>query len=112
MTAPRGKVESSLAERGRPAMWANEPAAYSAAGLASRWGCSPGHIYGMVRGGELTSFRIGTLIRIAAQEVARIEGCNGGSSSTEVNGALSGGKGEQPGGTHYIRPIEGQRNAG
>jgi hypothetical protein len=24
MTAPRGKVEASLAERGRPAMWANE----------------------------------------------------------------------------------------
>jgi hypothetical protein len=24
MTAPRSKIESSLAERGRPAMWANE----------------------------------------------------------------------------------------
>jgi hypothetical protein len=24
VTAPRGKIEASLAERGRPAMWANE----------------------------------------------------------------------------------------
>lgn len=32
MTAPRGKVEASLAERGRPAMWANEQEAMALSG--------------------------------------------------------------------------------
>lgn len=35
MTAPRGKVEASLAERGRPAMWANEQEAAARCGLSA-----------------------------------------------------------------------------
>jgi hypothetical protein len=34
MTAPRGKVSASLAERGRPAMWANEAEAAVLSGYA------------------------------------------------------------------------------
>jgi hypothetical protein len=34
MTAPRGKIEASLAERGRPTMWANEQEAAVLSGVA------------------------------------------------------------------------------
>ena len=64
------------------------PAAFSAAGLAARWGCSQRHIYKMVEDGGLQSFRLGKLIRIAAGEVARVEAC--GSSYTGENTMPSG----------------------
>lgn len=35
MTAPRGKIEASLAERGRPALWANEQEAAVLSGYPS-----------------------------------------------------------------------------
>lgn len=35
MTAPRAKIEASLAERGRPAMWANEQEAAVLAGYGA-----------------------------------------------------------------------------
>lgn len=41
--------------------------------LAERWECSEGLIRKMIERGELHSFRIGVLIRIPADEVARIE---------------------------------------
>lgn len=34
MTAPRHKIEASLAERGRPAMWANEQEAAALSGVS------------------------------------------------------------------------------
>lgn len=36
MTVPRGKIEASLAERGRPAMWANEQESAVLSGLSPR----------------------------------------------------------------------------
>lgn len=48
------------------------PAAYSAASLAQRWGVSAHHIRKLCASGALQSFRLGTLIRIAAAEVARV----------------------------------------
>lgn len=66
----------------------SHPAAFSAAGLATRWGCSQRHIYKMIEEGALHSFRLGKLIRIAADEVLRVERC--GSSSTEGNTMQSG----------------------
>ena len=41
--------------------------------LAARWGCSEGLIRKMIERGELSSFRLGTLIRVPAHEVAKIE---------------------------------------
>lgn len=49
-------------------------AAHRVADLAERWSCSAGHIYGMIHSGKLRSFKIGTLLRISADEVNRIEG--------------------------------------
>lgn len=62
-------------------------AAFSVAQLADRWGCSTGHIYSLVKQERLRFFRIGTLIRVSAEEVERIEGC--GSQSIAANGPLS-----------------------
>lgn len=41
--------------------------------LAERWECSEGLIRKMIERGEISSFRIGVLIRIPAQEVAKVE---------------------------------------
>jgi excisionase family DNA binding protein len=49
------------------------PAAFTVESLAARWGCSEGVIRKMVRAGDLQCFRIGTLIRIRADEVERFE---------------------------------------
>jgi len=49
------------------------PPTFSVASLAKRWGCSPGHIYNMIRKGQLQAFQIGKLHRIRAEEVQRIE---------------------------------------
>lgn len=46
---------------------------YSIAQLADRWGCSDSMIRKLINQGQLQTFRIGTLFRIAAAEVARIE---------------------------------------
>lgn len=46
---------------------------YSIAQLADRWGCSDSMIRKLIKQGELTCFRIGALMRIAAAEVERFE---------------------------------------
>jgi len=46
---------------------------YSIAQLADRWGCSDSMIRKLINQGQLTCFRIGTLIRIPASEVVRFE---------------------------------------
>src|SRR4051812_10613565 len=61
--------------------------AFRPADLAIRWGVSTGHLHNMIRKGELRAFRIGTLYRISADEVDRIEGCV--SNSIEENGPSS-----------------------
>lgn len=63
---------------------ATTTAAYSAASLARRWGVSAHHIRKLCAAGDLQYFRLGSLIRIAAAEVARIEEC--GSSYTQAQG--------------------------
>ncbi|WP_082701931.1 helix-turn-helix domain-containing protein [Novosphingobium sp. FSW06-99] len=42
--------------------------------LATRWGCSDGLIYKLIKEGRLQCFRPGTLIRISVAEVERFEG--------------------------------------
>ena len=55
--------------------------------LADRWGCSSEKVRQMCRAGELSSFRLGKLIRIPANEVERVECQNTDWSSTEDNTA-------------------------
>lgn len=46
---------------------------FSVRSLAARWGCSDGAVRNLIRNGALSHFRIGDLIRIPAEEVARFE---------------------------------------
>ncbi len=55
--------------------------------LALRWACSEGLIRKMIEKGELRSFRLGVLIRIPADEVARIECQNPTLSSVSEEGS-------------------------
>jgi excisionase family DNA binding protein len=52
--------------------------------LAERWGCSTGAIRNRIRAGEIHCFRIGTLIRIPANEVEKIECPNMLSNGSEA----------------------------
>lgn len=47
--------------------------AFTVASLAAEWECSEGAIRKLVTEGQLCHFRIGTLIRIPAEEVRRFE---------------------------------------
>lgn len=50
-------------------------APYSPKSLAERWGIKPNCVYKMVSRGELGAFKLGgTLLRIPASEVERVEG--------------------------------------
>ena len=53
----------------------NMPPPFTVRSLAERWGCSEGAIRKRIADGDLRSFRIGVLIRIAANEVERVEQC-------------------------------------
>lgn len=73
--------------------------------LAARWECSEGLIRKLIDRGELLSFRLGTLIRIPAEEVERIECQNltlssasgdHSPSSTETRTANDAGAGSTP----------------
>lgn len=58
--------------------------AYTVASLAREWQCSEGVIRKAIASGELGCFRLGTLIRIPAEEVARFECQNIPSSASEA----------------------------
>ena len=54
-------------------MRSEEPLAYTVADLAARWQCGESTVRNLIRRNELATFRIGTLIRISAEEVERFE---------------------------------------
>src|SRR5690606_15532506 len=59
--------------------------------LAERWDCSESHIRKAILAGELRAFGIGgKLVRIAAEEVARIEGGACLKTTTTTNSHLDG----------------------
>lgn len=64
--------------------------AYTVASLAQEWECSEGVIRKLVASGSLRSFRIGTLIRIPADEVERFECQNIASNDSETASPSSG----------------------
>jgi excisionase family DNA binding protein len=60
--------------------------AYTVASLAEAWRCSEGVIRKAINDGRLGCFRLGTLIRIPAEEVRRFECQNIQSSGSEADG--------------------------
>jgi excisionase family DNA binding protein len=64
--------------------------AYTVASLAEAWGCSEGVIRKAIANGELGCFRLGTLIRIPAEEVRRFECQSLPSSASGEDTPLSG----------------------
>ena len=64
------------------------PKPYSVPALANRWECSEGLIRKMIQRGELSSFRLGMLIRIPASEVEKIE-CHTASNDSGADLPLS-----------------------
>lgn len=55
--------------------------------LAKRWACSEGLVRKMIDRGELASFRLGVLIRVPANEVARLE-CQSLTRSSDSEGDM------------------------
>ena len=51
----------------------SEGAAFSVRMLAERWSCSEGAVRALIRHGLLNHFRVGELIRVRAEDVARYE---------------------------------------
>lgn len=64
--------------------------AYTVASLAAAWECSEGVVRKLIAGGKLGSFRVGTLIRIPADEVERFECQNIASSGSGADTRSSG----------------------
>lgn len=62
----------------------SERRAFTVASLAASWSCSEGVIRKLIRDGQLGCFRLGTLIRIRAEEVARFECQNTPSNDSEA----------------------------
>ena len=85
-------------------------AAFRPSELAARWGCSPEHIYSLIRKGDLQAFRIGALYRIKTEEVARVEGCV--SSSTGESGPSSGTTEPEPVAEVWVPPTVQRLNGG
>src|SRR5690349_14005098 len=59
--------------------------AFTVASLAAEWECSEGVVRKLIANGELGCFRLGVLIRIPAEEVARFECQNLPSNASEAD---------------------------
>jgi excisionase family DNA binding protein len=80
--------------------------AYTVSSLAAEWHCSEGTIRKLIGDGELGCFRLGTLIRIPAEEVARFESSRLPSSASEEDMLSSGEKRTAGGeGSASMRPT-------
>ncbi len=61
---------------------------YTPRTLAERWGCSDRHIRDLIKKNKLPAFKVGSLVRIGADVVERIEAC--GLSNIGDTGAFPG----------------------
>lgn len=66
--------------------------AFTVATLAERWHCGQSTVRKLIRNGDLSAFRIGTGIRISAEEVGRYECQNTRCSDSAADTPLSGPK--------------------
>ena len=57
---------------------------YTVASLAREWHCSEGVIRKLIHDGQLGCFRLGTLIRIPAEEVARFQTIQSSGSEADM----------------------------
>ena len=79
--------------------------AFTVASLAAAWDCSEGLVRKLIDRGELGCFRIGTLIRIPAEEVARFE-CQNIPSSASASDSPSCGEEQAESDTDTgLRPL-------
>jgi excisionase family DNA binding protein len=74
--------------------------AFTVASLADRWECSTSLVRKLIANGELSSFRLGTLIRISAEEVGRFEcqntQCSVSAADMPSSGTSKASAGEEP----------------
>ena len=84
--------------------------AFTVASLAREWECSPGVVRKLVASGALRCFRIGTLIRIPAEEVQRFE-CQNIASNDSAAASQSSGETSEDSDTGRLlpRPIGSER---
>jgi excisionase family DNA binding protein len=85
------------------------PCAYTVASLASRWECSEGVVRKLIARGDLSCFRIGTLIRISAAEVERFEWQTTPCNASEGDTPLSGERTESGEGEPFMPQIDRAR---
>jgi excisionase family DNA binding protein len=84
----------------------SERRAFTVASLAQEWECSEGVIRKLIGSGRLGCFRVGTLIRISAEEVKRFECQNTASNDSATDSPSSGGTAtESDTDTPLRRPI-------
>lgn len=60
--------------------------------LAQRWTCTPQHVRKLIRTNMLRAFRIGSLLRISADEVERYERCESGPMDTALSATAAPGQ--------------------
>jgi excisionase family DNA binding protein len=82
---------------------------YSPQTLADRWGCGESTVRNLIRRNELATFRIGTLIRISAEEVERFECQNIRCNASEGDMPSSGTSKASEGGELYTPQIDRAR---
>lgn len=82
---------------------------YSPQTLAERWGCGESTVRNLIRRNELATFRIGTLIRISAEEVERFECQTTQCRGSEGDMPSSGETLESDGGAHSMPQIDRAR---
>ena len=82
---------------------------YSPQTLAERWGCGESTVRNLIRRNELATFRIGTLIRISADEVERFECQTTRCSGSEGDMPLSGERMASADGEPYTPQIDRAR---
>lgn len=82
------KLDTAMTSAEYTATAEGRTTAFRPAEIAARWGCSRAHVYHLIERGELKSFRAGTLIRIPAGEVARIEAGNADGSKLSAPRAV------------------------
>lgn len=89
---------------------AAEPAlSFTVADLAARWQCGQSTVRNLIKRGELATFRIGTLIRIKADEVERFECQNTLCSDFAADTPLSGERMESAADEHSTPQIDRAR---
>lgn len=94
----------------RAARFSQSDRAYTVASLAQAWACSEGVIRKAIKDGSLGCFRLGTLIRIPAEEVRRFECRNIPSNDCEADSPSSGESAESEGAGGFRQPTALERN--